>query len=134
MNNIPPAGHHIIVKAKFRNKHIVIMAIYGESSGCDRLSLQVINRACAVAQRKIDSAEEPIILCTGDFNFITSHTDHSNPNYNRKTNTEYHFNEFIRRNKLIDVHLDHSEGLPSHTFKRPNLDSWITSRLDRMYI
>ena len=26
------AGHHIIVKAKFRNKHIVIMAIYGESS------------------------------------------------------------------------------------------------------
>ena len=127
-------GHHIVMKAKFRNKDIVIIAVYGESSGSDQLSLNVIRRACLVAQRKIDSSIDPIILCTGDFNFITINTDHSNANYNRKQNAEYHFNEFVRKNNLIDVHLDHSEGLPNHTFKRPNLDSWISSRLDRMYI
>ena len=91
------AGHHIIIKSKFRNRHIVIIAIYGESSGSDRASLQVLGRAFSVAQRKIDSSLDPIILCTGDFNFVTANTDHSNPNYNRKQNTEYHFNEFIRK-------------------------------------
>ena len=76
---------------------------------------------------------EGCIMILGDFNFITSRHDSSNPNYRRKTNTESYFKNFLKKNNLADVHLNASEGHPPHTFRRPFHRSWTMARLDRIY-
>ena len=127
-------GQHIIIKGKHKIKPVVLTCIYGNPTTSDTQSLQVLRRAIYASQKLIDSEIDPIILFLGDFNFVTANYDHSNNDYQRKPNTEIFFNNFLRRNSLVDMHLTLSNGLPTHTFIRPNNNQWVSSRLDRIYL
>ena len=126
-------GSFVAVNGTHRNKNIIITGVYGNPSGSDLLSLRTITKACNITQKMIDSNTESIVMFCGDFNCITSAHDHSNMLYRRKPCTEAKLKDFVKRNNLIDVHLDSTEGIPKHTFRRPNRDKWTTARLDRIY-
>ena len=123
-------GNHIIAIGKFQNKPLIIGGFYGHASNSDRQSRATLKLFLDKINSEIVNLTNPMIAILGDFNFITDPSDHSNPNYGRKNQTETLFISFIRQHDLIDTHLETSESdIPSHTFKRAD----VTARLDRIY-
>ena len=128
-------GDFLILSGKVGRKPFVIGLFYGSANPNDIISLGIVTRFCQALNNICQSLDEPIISVTGDFNFILNSSDAStNSHYNRKPRTERYFNNFLRQNRLIDLHKSLYPDLPQHTYKRSNQGNvTCSSRLDRFY-
>ena len=114
-------GDFLILSGKVGRKPFVIGLFYGSANPNDIISLGIVTRFCQALNNICQSLDEPIISVTGDFNFILNSSDAStNSHYNRKPRTERYFSNFLRQNRLIDLHKSLYPDLPQHTYKRSN--------------